>query len=403
MRHQPQLAAVKPFRALHFNPRRVRFEDVVAPPFDVITPEQQSRLEARSAYNVVRVILPREGEEPAAARMLCDWQRDGVLAREQTACFYWVEQDFVAPDTTRQTRGGLIGLVRLEPYARRVVLPHEQTRDAPVASRMALLAATRTHLSAVFALYHDPSQTAERALRAHRDADVSIDVTDEDGTRHRLWRVTSGHETVAAVVAQSRLLIADGHHRYKSALRYAEQHPHDTAAGWVLMYLTNADADGVAIYPTHRVVRGVADRLAAALTNRGLRVVDAGDDPAGMLAACGRNAGFVLLEHDAPARLVTLDQPGLDAALLQDTLLSPILGLDAGVVAQTDRISYVHQEAQARSAVRAGTAAMLVRPPSIGDVEDAALEGRMMPPKTTFFYPKTVDGFVFYEFDECRD
>ena len=221
-------------------------EDVVAPPYDVITAADRETLLRRSPYNVVRLILPDAGDEAVVNDLFCEWQREGVLVQEAQPCLYRVEQDFVGPDGVRRTRTGVIALVRLEPYEARVVRPHERTYSGPKAGRLRLLRATRAQLSPVFALYDDPSGRVEAALAARAEHDAEIDVTDGQGTRHRLWRVVSGHEEVEAVLAGCPLLIADGHHRYETALAYqAERRGSDDApAGWTMMYLANACSPG---------------------------------------------------------------------------------------------------------------------------------------------------------------
>jgi uncharacterized protein (DUF1015 family) len=234
--------AIRPFRALHYSGQRVRLEEVVAPPYDVISAEERERLLARSPYNVVRLILPDPGTERGVNRLFCAWQREHVVVQDPVPCLYRVEQDFVGPDGIAHTRSGFIALVRLEPYEARVVRPHERTYEGPKEGRLRLLRATRTQLSPVFALYDDPSGRAETALVEGSEPEPEIDVTDAQGTRHRLWRVPSNHEPVAEVVAAGPLLIADGHHRYETALAYLAERDgeDDPAAAWTMMYLANA-------------------------------------------------------------------------------------------------------------------------------------------------------------------
>jgi uncharacterized protein (DUF1015 family) len=398
-------ARLRPFRALHFDSRRVAFADVVAPPFDVIGPALREDLAARSPYNVVHLILPDHGEADAHDR-LCAWRAEGVLRLDDEPCLYAVEQDYDAPDGVRRTRRGFIGLIGIEPYERHVVLPHERTRLAPIEDRLALLRATRAQLSPVFGVYRDPEGLAEAALAGSRTGAPEIDVVDDDGTRHRLWRAAGDQSAVIGVLAGSTVLIADGHHRYGTALRYAEETGAvaDDPAAWALMYLSSAD-DELSIYPTHRVVSGVATDaiagIAETLASAGLVVEEVGDAEAA-LAAAGDVAAFAVLRDGLPALLVASTEPGIDTELCQSALLTPIAGLDPGAVSATDRIRYVHRAADAGALVAPGVVAVLVRAPSIAQVEEAALEGRMMPPKTTYFFPKTVDGFVFYDLADCR-
>ena len=209
---------MRPFRALHFDPRRVPIGDAIAPPFDVVSDAERSALAARSPYNMVHLILPRRGDEPHVHELLCAWRRDGVLVLDAEPAYYWLEERYVAPDGVRRTRRGFIGLVGIEPYERAVVLPHERIREAPVLGRLELLRATRAHLSPIFGVYHDPAGRAEDALVTHRDPEPMLEATAGDGTAYALWRVRTGHEAVAEVLAASTVLVADGHHRYETAL-----------------------------------------------------------------------------------------------------------------------------------------------------------------------------------------
>jgi uncharacterized protein (DUF1015 family) len=404
MSEQRRGATVRPFRALHFDPARVAFGAVVTPPFDVISPAQREELAARSPYNVVHLILPGDGHEADVHRMLCDWRGEGVLTQDPESCFYRVRQEYRAPDGTDHARDGFIALVQIEPYEDRVILPHERTRTGPIVGRLALLRATRAQLSPIFGIYHDPGRVVDATLVAGSAAEPDIDVTDDDGTRHRLWRVPGDGAAIVAALARSTILIADGHHRYATAMRYREEFGGDGGnADWALIYLANAD-DGLTIHPTHRVVHGVdaatSDALAEHLSADGL-TVEGVADPIAALAAAGERAAMVIVRHDAEALLVRAGGAGMDAELAQDRLLTPLLGLDPATVAATDRIAYRHRAEDAVAAVAPGTIAVLVRAPSIAQVEEAALAGRMMPPKTTYFYPKTVDGMVFYGLDDC--
>jgi uncharacterized protein (DUF1015 family) len=396
---------VRPFRALRFDPRKVDPADVVAPPYDIIDDAERAALAARSPYNAVHLILPRDGHEEDANELFCRWRAEGVLRLEDEPSFYWVQQDYVGPDGVPRRRGGFIGLVTLEPYDAGVILPHERTQTAPKLGRLRLLRATRAQLSPVFALYHDPERRAETALQRDLAEPPEVDVVDRDGTRHRLWRVTHGHEAVEAALAQSPLLIADGHHRYEVALMYQQEvgAGPDDPAGSTMVYLSNADAEGLVIFPTHRVITDVdaatQARLPELIRAGGLEVREAADPVAALAGADGR-AAFAVVRDGAPA-LVALGPAGpLDTELVQSGLLTPI-GLDPEAVATTDRIRYHHRLEHARAEVAPDAIAVLVRAPTVEQAEQVAAEGRVMPQKSTYFFPKMLDGFVFYGLDDC--
>jgi uncharacterized protein (DUF1015 family) len=394
---------VRPFRALHFDTDRVPIADAIAPPFDVVGEAERRALAERSPFNMVHLILPQAGGERRVHDQICAWRRDGVLLLDDEPAYYWLEERYIAPDGTQRTRGGFIGLVHIEPYEKHIVLRHERVREGPVDGRLELLRATRAHLSPIFGAYHDPERRAERALLEGRDPEPMFDVTSDDGTRHRLWRCRSGHAEVAAALARSTVLIADGHHRYETALRYWRERGGGAGpAAFLPVYLANAD-DGLVIYPTHRIVSGVSDDVAAgmaeALRTQGLEVREVAD-PAAALAAVDGHAALAIAREARPA-LLAEGGAGVDSVLAQDHLLGPILGLDRAAVARTDRITYRHRTDEAIALATGDRMAILLRAPTIAQVEEAALESGTMPQKSTYFYPKTVDGLVFYGLDEC--
>jgi uncharacterized protein (DUF1015 family) len=394
---------VRPFRALHFEQDRVPIADAIAPPFDVVSDTEREALARRSPFNMVHLILPGAGEEGHVHEQLCEWRRDGVLVLDAEPAYYWLEEQYIAPDGGARTRNGFIGLVQIEPYERHIVLRHERVREEPVAGRLELLRATRAHLSPIFGAYHDPERRVEQALLSRRDPEPMFDVTSDDGTRHRLWRCRSGHAEVAAALAESTVLIADGHHRYETALRYwRERGGGDDPAAFLPVYLANAD-EGLVIYPTHRIVSAVSDETAAGLADalraRGLDVREVADPVAALAAVRGRGALAVVRE----GRPALLAEGGdvVDSVLAQDHLLGPILGLDEAAVARTDRIGYSHRADEAMALATGQTIAILLRAPTIAQVEQTALTSETMPQKSTYFFPKTVDGLVFYGLDDC--
>jgi uncharacterized protein (DUF1015 family) len=335
-----------------------------------------------------------------------------------------VVQNFVGPDGVARSRTGFIALVRLEPYDARIVRPHERTYAGPKAGRLRLLRATRAQLSPVFALYDDPSGHAEAALEAGSESAPAIDVTDGQGTRHRLWRVTSGHDEVQAVLARCPLLIADGHHRYETALAYRDERAgeDDQPAEWTMMYLANAASPGLHIYPTHRVVRGVAsalrDDLPARLADLGFQVEPRpGDDPtslAAALEAAGEEPAAAVWRPGADPLLVRLADDRaldgtpaslrmLDVTAVERIVLAQALGLGADAPERGERIAYRHRatDAVALAEEQGDAVAVLLRAPDVQRVEAVADAGEVMPQKSTYFYPKTVDGFVFYALDQC--
>jgi len=362
------MAVVRPFRALRYDEAKAGpLERLVAPPYDVISPELREELRARSPHNVVHLTLP--DDEAHAARLLEEWQRDSVLVRDDEPAMWWLEQEFVGPDGVRRTRSGLVASLRLESYERRVVLPHERTHAGPKEGRLRLLRATRVELEPIFLLF-------EGALSASRAGEPEL-AAELGGVASRLWRVRDADRYVAAL-RDAQLLIADGHHRYETALAFHEEDGTDASA-WLVAVVVPTEQEGLAIFPTHR--------LAPSLPLRG--PVSARDDPRSALAE-------LEARRDGPAAAVVYTKAGagvLESDARLDVELVDGLGLQG--------LRYTPDVDEAIRAVDEGEAeaALLVRPARIEDVWAVARAGETMPPKSTYFYPKLVSGLLMHPLD----
>jgi uncharacterized protein (DUF1015 family) len=367
---------LKPFRALRYDVGTAgSLDDLVAPPYDVITPETHARLEARSPWNAVRIVRPDDVQE--AARALAGWRERGVLVREERPAVWLLEEEYTGPDGVGRTRRGIVARARLDPYAEGVVLPHEGTFAGPKQARLELLRATRMKPSPIFLLHHGvaPMPEGEPELTAELDGVVS-----------RLWRVDDSEE-IASVLAgvEEPLLIADGHHRYETALRYHEEQG-DEETAHVLAVLVGKDDAGLEIFPTHRVTAGPVPELDGGLRQTPL----AGPgEAASALAAIPRDrAAFVLVRPDGTSLVEAPPGHVLDTALVDELPLQEVV--------------YTPSADEAERAVTSGeaTAAFLVRAPTVEQVEEFARAGTRMPPKSTYFYPKLTSGLLFSPFDE---
>jgi uncharacterized protein (DUF1015 family) len=237
------VADVRSFRALRYDTAVAGpLDRLVAPPYDVISSEQREELRARSPHNVVHLTLPDSEDEAAAA--LAAWRQDGALVQDAEPAFWALEQDYVGPDGVARTRRGLVAALRVEPYERGVVLPHERTHAGPKEGRLRLLLATRTQLEPIFLLYEGEPVAAPR--------DLAPDIEVEGA---RLWRLPDDG-SIAGAFADRRLLIADGHHRYETALAFHEEDGADASA-WMMVVLVSTGEDGLTIFPTHRLARSV--------------------------------------------------------------------------------------------------------------------------------------------------
>ena len=264
------MADVQPLRALHYDPAVAgALADVVAPPYDVIDSSQRAALLARSPFNVVAVDLPQGEPDPyaAAEQTFQGWQREGALVRDSEPALWAHTQDYAGPDGIKRTRKGFFCRVRIEGYGPGKVRPHERTHPGPKEDRLKLTRATKANISPIFSLYSDPQQLAWSALEPATQQDPWGDVTDGDGTRHRLWRVSDA-ETITAVQAATadvELLIADGHHRYETMDAYAEEVGGEGEHRYILMCLVALQDPGLTIFPTHRLVKGLDEQRRAAL------------------------------------------------------------------------------------------------------------------------------------------
>jgi uncharacterized protein (DUF1015 family) len=371
----PAVPLLKPFRALRYDEGAAGpLDDLVAPPYDVIGPEDLDRLLARSPWNAVRLVRPDDPDE--AARLLADWRAGGVLVREERPAVWLLEEAFTGPDGVPRRRRGIAARVRLDPYGAGEVLPHERTFSGPKEARLRLLRATRTKPSPIFMLHHGtaPAPAGEPALEAELD-----------GVTSRLWRIDDPGEIERVLAGiEGPLLIADGHHRYESARRLHEEEGTEETAH-ALAVLVALDDEGLEIFPTHRLTSGPVPALNGDLTQTPLPgPADAAAALAGVEA--GRPA-FVLLRPDG-AVLVEGAGHALDTALVDS------LPLEA--------VAFTPSAAGAEQAVASGaaSAAFLVRPPTVGQVEEFARAGVRMPQKSTYFFPKLTSGLLLSPFDE---
>jgi uncharacterized protein (DUF1015 family) len=413
------VAEVLPLQALHYDLEKVgALADVVAPPYDVIDDGQRAELVARSAHNVVELDLPRDpdGGDPYdhAARLLEQWRGDGVLADDPEPAIWALEQDYAAPDGSRRTRRGFLARVKLAPYGEGI-RPHERTQPGPKEDRLRLTRATRHNLSPIFALHPG---NAWRHLEPTL-GDPWGEVTDGDGTTHRVWRFgdPAVHEAIAAEIKPGELLIADGHHRYETSLAYQREVGEGGPADYVLMALVSLEDPGLTVFPTHRLISGLADDPAKQeVLGSGLREIFEIEEVAADQLDPGEEEGvgvfgYIDSHSQRALRLRLRDKAAvdealggrslayrdLDAAILEELVLKGILGMSTDDIAAKRGIGYTPSIDQALSKLDAGDyqAAFLLRPTPVEQVRAVAAEGETMPPKSTYFFPKLLTGIVF--------
>ena len=424
------MATVRPFQGIRYDPQRVDLARVVAPPYDVISPRDQLRYYQQDPHNVVRLIAGEvrvsdtleDNKYTRAAGFFSEWLRDGVLRREPSPCLYVYRHQFVDPTTgLAHFRRGILGVVALEPFGDSV-LPHERTHARAKADRLSLTRAVEANLSPVFALYEDPRSAVGPIVDAAMAGTPELAITGVDGEQHTVWSLSGAQpvQELAAVFSGSRLYIADGHHRYETALnfrnRQRHEHPEappDAAFNYVLMLLVDVEDPGLIILPTHRVLHDLEGFDASALVRR-LSVrhhVLPRKDRAALLAAMQEETPAhrigIALSSKSP---VTVDieredaadpVSQLDVSVLHREILERELGLQTLVLEQERFVSYARDVDAVldRVEAREAQAAFLVRPPAVSDVVAVARAGQVMPQKSTYFYPKPASGLVFNPLD----
>lgn len=402
--------------------------DVTVPPYDVISPAEQAAYQAKDPHNFIRLELSQDEPElgldryQSAARTLEAWLRDKVLMQEEMPALYFYEQVFTAGGQ-KHRRLGFLSLVRLEPWSAGVILPHERTLAKPKADRLSLMEATGAQLSPVFGIYEDDGDLAQ-LVRGATQGQPNYEFTDEDGVEHRVWiRSASSliHEIREALQARA-VIIADGHHRYETALAYRDglmaqsELPMDHPARFVMMMLVSMADPGLVVLPTHRLVHGLSADVLQNLTERLAKHWDVKEVPAAELAAALNaetapgvfglvlpQGSYVIAVRDwAPVdEALAAQSPAyrrLDVAILHRVIFETLLGITQEAQAAQTNLRYVKDADEAIQAVANGEtqAAFLLRSTPVEELRDVAKAGEVMPQKSTYFYPKIRSGLVFH-------
>ena len=408
------MADVQPLHSLRYDLRSVGSLDAVAaPPYDVIDAAMRAELVSKSPFNVVEIDLPQgNGDDPYlhACTTFEAWRQQGVIVKEREPAIWPIEQDFTDPYGERHVRGAFLCRVRVEDYGEGRIRPHERTQPGPKEDRLRLTRATRTNLSPIFSLYAgDPVDvpTEGEPFGEYREGDTTT----------RVWRNADPHviASVQAALADTELLIADGHHRYETARVYAEEVGGEGEHRYTLMALCAMSDPGLTVLPTHRLVTGISDRRREVLREtieRDFEVRPVERDELEPRGGGDRiELGYYDTHHRRPLRLtlrdpsiadrVLADRPEpyrrLDTALLEEIVLCEALGLSEEDIARQNGVTYAKRADHAIEAVESGAAeaAFFMSATPVELVQEVAAAGESMPPKSTFFYPKIPTGLVF--------
>src|SRR5947209_6446153 len=444
------MAQIVPFRGVLYDPAKVGdISRVVSPPYDVIGPTEQADFYNRHSCNIVRLELGRDepGDTVGANRYtrakayLEEWLRKGDLRRDNRPGIYLYAIQYRPPSGEELTMCGFLSLVTLEEFGTGRIFPHENTRAAAKSDRYQLLETCRSNFSPVFSLYSDPAGDIIRTLEGADGGPPRIAVTDSDGDHHRLWTVTdpASIERVVAAMKPLPLFIADGHHRYESALRYrnAQRKAHGESgtlpSDWVLMYFSNLDDPALTILATHRVlpaplpcpVAVIRQRLAETFTLAAFPFTKETEPAArakflgalhsaqatdahvmGLVVRGERRYELLTLNPAGLARLGPSARERLDVSILQHLVFRVALRLTPR---DEERLVYIKDEEDAMAAVARGDGelAFLLNPPKVTEVKDVARVGDRMPHKSTYFYPKLLTGLVIHAMEigraSCRE
>ena len=430
------MAHIEPFRALRYDPTRVALADVATQPYDKISPSMQERYYAASPNNLVRIILgkrvatdgPNDNPYTRAASFFRDWRQQGVFRQDSERSIYRYTQQFSLPGSNKQLeRQGFIALGRVEDYSANVVFRHEQTLAKPKADRLDLLRATRAHFGQIFMLYSEPSAEVESALAT--TSSPSAEVRDEYGVLHQLWKVSDPAliELVRSSMQDKKLIIADGHHRYETALNYRNERRAEAGAApaphmpyeFAMMTFVNMDSPGLVILPTHRVVRGVPEfsmdsfRTGASnyfsveeadgnvTASRATAMIREAAHTGTSMLVVARERVFLLSRPKAPASAfgnMSFRQQSLDVVQLHKCLLEGVLRISEEAIRDQQNVTYVRDAEEAIAMVRNDQAnvAFLMNPARMQHVRDIAFAGDVLPQKSTDFYPKLLSGLAIY-------
>ena len=404
------MATVKGFRGIRYNPQKVEnFGDVLAPPYDVINAQEQDDLYNKNPHNVIRLILAK-GEEDSkyegAATTFRSWIEEGILTNDEEPSIYPYYQEF-EDGGKKLTRKGFLAAVKIEDFETKKILPHERTFPKHKRDRLKLNTACRANMSPVFSVYSDPEIVIEKLLDEKLTIEPIFDVTNEDGVRNKLWKI-SDPEVIAAItnhLEDKSFLIADGHHRYETAIEYrniqreanggtSEDKPYE----YVMMFLSNAEDEGLIINPTHRAVKNIGDMDLDTFLSRlseEFNIEKMSYDEG--ISNIGHEEFTILTKDPNVVYRVSIKNSDIDApnkmavTLLHHNVFNKIIDEDNAGILYTKFLD------EAVDLVQNGEYALSFILPELraSDIFDVVLTGDRMPQKTTYFYPKILSGLVF--------
>ena len=420
------MAQIRPFKALRFTDKAGAVKEICCPPYDIVSDQQRLGYLAANEHNIIRLELPRESGDPyaQAARTLIDFEEKGVLALDEKPALYLYRESFEV-DGQEYFFTGIIAQVHLEEFSKGIVLPHEETLSKAKEDRFNLMNATMCNFSQIYSLFPDENGEVASYLTRLTEGEPDIRFTDDDGVTHTLWVVQDEAEckAICDCFDERKLYIADGHHRYETALRFRDYLRDEgraqvgDASDYCMMALVAMNDPGLVVFPTHRVVRdldGFEPETVAAACKDAFEVAELDSDcDASALLKERYNAGDKSFVMYAKGRrwLMTLRDfsalnelcpdcsdalKGLDVTVLHTLVLERVLGIDKANMAAQINLTYTRDAAQAVELVDNGeaNACFLMNPTKVEEIRAVASAGEKMPQKSTYFYPKLITGLV---------
>ncbi|MCX4255518.1 MAG: DUF1015 domain-containing protein [Oscillospiraceae bacterium] len=427
------MAEIKAFKGMRYTDSGGSLNTLVCPPYDIISDAQRESYIKKNPYNIIRLELPKGGDERyrEAGDTLDKWLDGEILACDGEDGVYVYEMQFTANGAKRSLKG-FVSLVRLTDFSEGIVLPHEETLSKAKQDRFDLMGETFCNFSQIYSLYMDEDNSVYGIIDGSSNGAPDMEVTDGDGTVHRMWRI-SDKNTISKLTkafVDKKLYIADGHHRYETALNFhrslcasGKAVPGDRS-GYVMMMLVNMENNGLVVFPTHRIVHGLAEfnaekiideckkyftvseapdegRMQAALN----MAYDEGKKAFAMYVGAGNCFVMTLKDETAVKRLLPDMSDaycGLDVSVLHSLVLERIFGIDKENMANQKNLGYTRSREEALRAVDIDGAdcSFILNPTKVSEIRDVAAAGEKMPQKSTYFYPKLITGLVMNRFGE---
>ena len=426
------MAEVKGFKGVRYSEKAGDISELCCPPYDIISEEQRRNYLSRNPHNIIRLELPKEGDNPykTASSVLGEWLKKEILVKDKEPSLYVYEEEFTVKGVKKSVKG-VIARVKLEEFSKGIILPHEFTLSNAKEDRLNLMKATNFNFSQIYALYMDESHTTLNTLEQQSSGEPAQEFTDEQGVTHRLWIITDEKiiKKIADDFSERKLYIADGHHRYETALNYRNylrengKVKEGDGCDYQMIYLVDMEHPGLVVYPTHRLVRELEsfnkDRILEECKEyfsvEEKSDVDKMETELETLYNAGKKAfGFycegeswtllTLKSFDALDNMlpdVSQASRELDVTVLHTLILENIMGIDKENMAKQINLTYTKSFDEAVKGVNDGgfQCAFILNPTRVTEIRDVALAGEKMPQKSTYFYPKMITGMVMNELE----